>query len=60
MNTPNSQQPKNEEIIMISDEEIKMIPIQDNTTEKVWITMLPSNITDEPQTKLPLIGMTKR
>uniref|UniRef100_A0A914BZE9 ShKT domain-containing protein n=1 Tax=Acrobeloides nanus TaxID=290746 RepID=A0A914BZE9_9BILA len=46
---------KNEEIIMISDEEIKMIPIQDNTTEKVWITMLPSNVTDEPQTKLPLI-----
>ena len=51
---------KNEEIIMISDEEIKMISIQDSTTEKVWITKLPSNVTDEPQTKLSLIGMTKR
>jgi hypothetical protein len=51
---------KDEEIIMISDEKIKMIPIQDNTTEKVWINMLPSNATDEPQTKLSLIGMTKR
>ena len=51
---------KNEEIIMISDEKIKMIHIQDNTTEKVWINMLPTNATDEPQTKLSLIGMTKR